>query len=291
MNRVIRYNITDNDDNIKVYTFLKGRKGYSTRLIRTLKTTENGITLNGDAVKTVDIIHSGDILCVSIPCENSEIEPADIPIDIIYEDDDVLVVNKSPFLAMHPTHNHQGDTLANAVVAHLVSEGKNTAYMAIGRLDKGTSGLVVLALNQLSACKLSGKIKKQYEAIVKGQPDDKGTVNVPIYRPDPMKTLRACSPELGEEYAVTNWHVTERYDGCARVELSLETGRTHQIRVHMSYIGHPLAGDSYYGDFHTEIGHQLLCCKKCEFVHPVSEKLMLFELNNCFKDELNFMFI
>ena len=177
---------------------------------------------------------------------------------------------------MHPTHNHQGDTLANAVAAHLAAQGKSAAFRAVGRLDKGTSGLVVCALNPLSACRLSGKIKKEYCALVQGELCGEGTVDAPIYRPDPMKTLRACSYEKGVEAAVTHWRAEQIFDGATLVSLRLETGRTHQIRVHMAFRGNPLAGDTMYGDFMPEIGHQLLHCRRCIFTHPVTgEKIEL----------------
>ncbi|MBR6361520.1 MAG: RluA family pseudouridine synthase [Clostridia bacterium] len=270
MPRIIDFEITDEYENIKIFTYLKYKKGFSTKLIRTLKNTGNGILLNGKFARTVDLLKAGDRLTVTIPDDESAPEPAESEIDIIYEDDDVLVVNKSPYMAMHPTHNHQGDTLANAVASHLAKEGKSCAFRAVGRLDKGTSGLVVCALNPLAASKLNGRIKKEYTAVVKGVPGNSGTVDVPIYRPDPMKTLRACSYEKGVESAVTHWELIEAREDRALIRLNLETGRTHQIRVHMAHVGHPLAGDSYYGDFLPEYGHQLLHCGKIEFTHPVT---------------------
>jgi 23S rRNA pseudouridine1911/1915/1917 synthase len=279
LSRIINYKISECDSEIKISTFLKYKKGFSSRLITKLKTIENGILLNGKFARTIDLIKTGDILTVTVPNGNSQIEPILSELDIIYEDDDILVINKSPYLAMHPSHNHQGDTLANAVAAHLEKESKACTFRAVGRLDKGTSGLVVCAMNSLAACKLSGKIKKEYYAIVKGNLEGNGTVDVPIYRPDPMKTLRACSYELGKENAVTHWTALENYNDATLVKLNLETGRTHQIRVHMAYIGHPLAGDSFYGDFYPEFNHQLLHCGKCEFIHPVTNKKVAFTAN------------
>ncbi|MBR3621445.1 MAG: RluA family pseudouridine synthase [Clostridia bacterium] len=270
MPRIIDFEITDEYENIKIFTYLKYKKGFSTKLIRTLKNTGNGILLNGKFARTVDLLKAGDRLTVTIPDDESAPEPAESEIDIVYEDDDVLIINKSPYMAMHPTHNHQGDTLANAVASHLAKEGKSCAFRAVGRLDKGTSGLVVCALNPLAASKLNGRIKKEYTAVVKGVPGNSGTVDVPIYRPDPMKTLRACSYEKGVESAVTHWELIEAREDRALIRLNLETGRTHQIRVHMAHVGHPLAGDSYYGDFLPEYGHQLLHCGKIEFTHPVT---------------------
>ncbi len=276
MPRIIDFEITEEYENIKIFTFLKYKRGFSTKLIRTLKNTENGILLNGRFARTVDLLKAGDKLTVSIPDDESVPAPAESEIDVIYEDDDLLIINKSPYMAMHPTHNHQGDTLANAVASHLAKAGKSCTFRAVGRLDKGTSGLVVCALNPLVASKLNGKIKKEYLAIVKGVPEKSGTVDVPIYRPDPMKTLRACSYEKGVESAVTHWELIDVREDRSLIRLRLETGRTHQIRVHIAHIGHPLAGDSYYGDFLPEYGHQLLHCEKVEFTHPVTGESVEF---------------
>ncbi len=276
MPRIIHLEITEEYKSIKIFTFLKYKRGFSTKLIRTLKNTENGILLNGKFARTVDLLKAGDKLTVSIPDDESAPAPAESEIDVIYEDDDLLIINKSPYMAMHPTHNHQGDTLANAVASHLAKAGKSCTFRAVGRLDKGTSGLVVCALNPLAASKLNGKIKKEYLAIVKGVPEKSGTVDVPIYRPDPMKTLRTCSYEKGVESAVTHWELVDAHEDRSLIRLRLETGRTHQIRVHMAHIGHPLAGDSYYGDFLPEYGHQLLHCEKVEFTHPVTGESVEF---------------
>lgn len=272
--RNVNYSVPEEYDGRKVIHFLRGYCGFSSRLMRKVK---YALTLNGKQTRTIDRIKAGDIIGATIPDDDIIPEVTEAEINIIYEDDDILVINKSPFMAMHPTHNHQGDTLANAVTAYLVKKGKQSAFRAVGRLDKGTSGLVVCALNPLSACKLAGNIKKEYCALVKGELNGTGRIDVPIYRPDPMKTLRACSYELGVEPAVTNWKAEKNFDGATLVSLRLETGRTHQIRVHMAFEGHVLAGDSMYGDFMPEIGHQLLHCRKCWFVHPVTQEEMEFE--------------
>lgn len=277
MPRKIDYTVTSEYDGRKVIHFLRGYCGVSSRLLRSIKFTDDGMKLNGVKTRTIDRLKEGDIVSITLPEDESAPEPLAAEIDIIYEDDDILVINKSPFMAMHPTHNHQGDTLANAVSAYLTQKGNTASFRAVGRLDKGTSGVVVCALNPFAAGKLSGGIKKEYSALVMGNLPETGTVDVPIYRPDPMKTLRACSYEIGVEPAVTHWQSEKRFDGATLINLKLETGRTHQIRVHMSFIGHPLAGDTMYGDFLPEIGHQLLHCRKCRFVHPVTDKEMSFE--------------
>lgn len=274
MPRNIDYTVTAEYDGRKVIHFLRGYCGFSSRLMRKVK---YALMLNGETTRTIDRIKCGDIVSVCIPDDDALPEITEAEIDIVYEDEDILVINKSPFMAMHPTHNHQGDTLANAVTAYLTKKGKSVAFRAVGRLDKGTSGLVVCAINPLSACKLSGKIEKEYAALIKGELTGEGRVDVPIYRPDPMKTLRACSYELGVEEAVTNWYAEKTFDGATLLRLKLETGRTHQIRVHMAFTGHPLAGDTMYGDFMPHIGHQLLHCRRCFFEHPVTGEKMEFE--------------
>lgn len=203
MKRTIKYKIPEEFDEKKVIAYLKGEAKISARLLRSLKRTENGITLNGEHIRTVDILHTGDELKIEIPCPDGEIEPMNIPIDVIYEDDDLIAVNKSPFLACHPTHNHQGDTLANALAYHLKSEGKQSVFRAVGRLDKGTSGIVICALNKHSAAKIPKTAEKEYLAVVSGKTEKFGMIDKPIYRPDPMKTLRAVG-EQGDR-AVTHW--------------------------------------------------------------------------------------
>lgn len=277
MPRKIDYTVTSEYDGRKVIHFLRGYCGVSSRLLRSIKFTDDGMKLNGVKTRTIDRLKEGDVVSITLPEDETAPEPLAAEIDIIYEDDDILVINKSPFMAMHPTHNHQGDTLANAVSAYLTQKGNTASFRAVGRLDKGTSGVVVCALNPFAAGKLSGGIKKEYSALVMGNLPETGTVDVPIYRPDPMKTLRACSYEIGVEPAVTHWRSEKHFDGATLINLKLETGRTHQIRVHMSFIGHPLAGDTMYGDFLPEIGHQLLHCRKCRFVHPVTDEEMSFE--------------
>ena len=221
------------------------------------------------------ILHTGDELKIEIPCPDGGIEPINIPIDIIYEDDDLIAVNKGPFLACHPTHNHQGDTLANAIAYHLKEEGKQSVFRAVGRLDKGTSGIVICALNKHSAAQIPKTAEKEYLAVVSGRTDKFGTIDKPIYRPDPMKTIRAVG-EQGER-AVTHLETIATDGEKSLVKIRLETGRTHQIRVHFASIGMPLVGDSMYGTDEMKLGHQLLHCARVSFVHPITGKRMTLE--------------
>lgn len=270
MGRLISYNVEEDYDGENVYKFLREKARISYRLLKTLKQIPNGIMLNGEHIRTVDIIHTGDILSVDIPCPESEIEPVEMPLEILYEDNDLLIINKDPFIACHPTHNHQGDTLANAVAYYLKSKNKNSVFRAVGRLDKGTSGIVICALNKHCAAMIPGNVEKEYLAIINGKPDKEGTIDAPIYRPDPMKTIRAVG-ESGD-YAVTHWEVLKQDDDKALARINLETGRTHQIRVHFAHIGMPLVGDSLYGTDSDGYGHQMLHCHMVSFIHPISKE-------------------
>ncbi len=274
--RHIEFLIDENYDGQKVIAYLRGEAKLSARLVNSLKRIEKGITLNGEHIRTVDILHNGDILAVNIPEDNNEIEPVEYPLDIVYEDNDIIVINKPAGLAMHPTHNHQGDTLANAVTAYLVSKGANTAFRAVGRLDKSTSGLVICALNKYAAASLSGNFEKTYFALVKGEFEGSGTIDKPIYRPDPMKTIRAVGNE--GDRAVTHWQCEWTDGEISLMKVTLETGRTHQIRVHFSSIGAPLCGDDMYGSTDMRVSRAALHCGILDFVHPVSGETMHFEV-------------
>lgn len=281
--RHIEFIIDNAYDGKKVIAYLRGEVKFSARLVNSLKRIENGITLNGEHIRTVDRMHNGDILAVNIPEDNNEIEPVNYPLDIVYEDSDVIVINKPAGLAMHPTHNHQGDTLANAAAAYFLEKGLNVAFRAVGRLDKSTSGLVLCALNKYAASCLSGNFKKQYFAVVKGKYVGYGTIDKPIYRPDPMKTLRAAGDE--GDYAITHWESLWTDGNNSLLKINLETGRTHQIRVHFSSQGSPLCGDDMYGSDDKRIGRAALHCGILDFDHPVTGEKMHFEVP--FPDDFN----
>jgi len=275
MPRRLEFKIGKEYDGRKVVHFLRGEAQLSVRLITKLKQLEDGIMLNGNHARTIDILKAGDFICLNIPQEGHTVEGLEFPLEILFEDADLLVVNKPPGLPIHPTRKHQGNTLANAVAWYL-EQGEKAAgsFRALGRLDKGTSGAVVCALNRYAASRLDSKIKKTYLAIVGGVYEGEGTVDIPIYRPDPIRTKRACGP-TGER-AVTHWRALAAKDGMTLMRIRLETGRTHQIRVHFAHLGTPLVGDDMYGGKKTDQGHQFLHCESQEFDHPVTgEKLTI----------------
>lgn len=259
--------IEQEDEGKDIYRFLKFKKGLSGRLIIRLKKYESGIRLNGVHARTVDRLHEGDLLEVTLIDPETEIQPSSIAVPILYKDADVLVYNKPPFMASHPSKNHQIDTLANVYAAHCAGSGHASTHRVINRLDKNTSGALVLAKNAYSASKLTGKVDKTYLAVVSGLlTQDSGSIEAPIARPDPMKTLRAVADN--GQYARTDYEVLQRGNGCSLVRCRLYTGRTHQIRVHMKYLGHPLAGDDMYGGDQRLIGRQALHCESVGFSLP-----------------------
>lgn len=274
MQRELKYTVPPQYDGEKVNKFLREGVGLSFRMVRSLRQIKGSMLLNGVPVRSIDPLTGGAELTLILPPDKSTAAPQEAEFEIIYEDDDILVINKPAGLAMHPTHNHQGDTLANAVAYYLNQHGKDAVFRVAGRLDKNTSGLVVCALNKLAAAKLNGNCKKTYYAVVEGDYSGNGTIDAPIIRPDPMKTLRAVG-EGGEE-AVTHWRALRSANGLTLLEVKLETGRTHQIRVHFSSLGTPLAGDEMYGAGTERIARHALHCGVLELTHPITEEKLVF---------------
>ncbi len=266
--RIIEYPVGEYFEGKKLISFLRGHVKISVRLLRSLKRVDGGIKINGKNARTIDLLHKGDTVTLSIPEDDSHSIPIDYELEIVYEDDDVLVINKPAMLPMHESHNHQGDTLANAVAGYLKKKGKSLAFRAVGRLDKGTSGLVICALNSHAAARLSGSFEKTYYAMATGHYEGSGTIDKPIYRPEPMKTYRTAD-DRGDR-AVTHYKVLESTKDYSLLKIRLETGRTHQIRVHFAYLGTPLYGDRMYGKEHPLIGRQALHCGEVSFKHPVT---------------------
>lgn len=266
--RELEYTVEEYFEGKKLISFLRGHVKISVRLLRSLKRIDGGIKVNGSHARTVDIIHAGDRVTLTIHEDESSSIPIDYPLTVVYEDEDVLVIDKPAMLPMHESHNHQGDTLANAVSGYLGKKGKSLSFRAVGRLDKGTSGLVICALNSHAAARLSGNFEKTYYAISTRHYDGVGTIDKPIYRPDPIKTYRTAD-DRGDR-AVTHYKVLESGKNYSLLEINLETGRTHQIRVHFAYLGTPLYGDRMYGEEHPLIERQALHCGRLSFTHPVT---------------------
>lgn len=265
--RVIEFEIKEKDNKRQIRDFLRDF-GVSASLLAKLKRTENGITLNGSFARAIDEIHTGDHLSISIE-NKGKMPPPLINNDVkkVFGDEDILVLNKPPMMPVHESRNHQGDTLANAAACYMKSD---TAFRAVYRLDRDTSGLVLIAENELAACKLAGRIKKDYYAVCKGVLTGSGTIDLPIKRMSDSIIKRGVSGN--GERAVTHWYAVKNNGINTLLKINLETGRTHQIRVHFSHLGYPLLGDSLYGGDCEKISRQALHCKTIYFNHPISEK-------------------
>ena len=282
--RTLTFTVPSEYQDRKVLHYLRGCAGLSSRVIRNLKTYEDGILLNGEPVRTIDRLSAGDVLTVNLPDDPVEQLPpmpdpefleGTLP-EVLYEDEDLLIVNKPGTMAVHPSHNHQGDTLANWITFHRAQEGRvPVMFRAVGRLDKGTSGVVVCALNAYAADRLQRGVEKEYLAVPSARLEGSGTIDAPIFRPDPIITLRVVD-ERGDR-AVTHWEALETIDDRTLCRVRLETGRTHQIRVHFASIGAPLVGDTLYGTPSEEIARHALHCARAELTHPVTGERILVE--------------
>ena len=245
------------------------------------KLIEEGlVTRNGKPGKINDKLHVGDAVTYEIPEPKAvDIAPKEMPLDIVYEDDDLLVINKPKGLVVHPAAGHSDDTLVNGLLYALGDDlsGINGELRPgiVHRIDKDTSGLLAVAKNDLAHTVLASQLKdhsmaRTYEAIVCGvMKEDSGTVDAPIGR-HPSDRKKMCVTQRNSKPAVTHWEVIRRYRGYTHIRCKLETGRTHQIRVHMAYIGHPILGDTVYGHKKPELGQSSQCLHAgtlC-FAHP-----------------------
>ena len=282
MERIFEYQITAAEEGRKIGDFLR-EKGYSRHLIRQLKETEDGLLRNAQPTFTTVALKAGDRIRVRLLeiAEGSEaIMPAPLPFEIVYEDEDLLVVNKPADMPIHPSFQNHGNTLADALTWHYQQHGEDFVYRCINRLDRDTTGLLIVAKHLLSASILSdmvGKreIHREYLAIVKGIPPENGTISAPIGRKKGSAILREVNFETGEP-AVTHFARLEIRNGLSLVSLKLETGRTHQIRVHMGYIGCPLIGDYLYYPECSRISRQALHSHRLSFLHPITGKALSF---------------
>lgn len=244
----------------------------------------NKIFLNGLPTYLDRPIVNGDVITIVIDFEedNSNVLPNDIPLNILYEDDFILALDKPSGLPVHPSVLHFSDSLSNGVKYYFDKINLHKKIRPVNRLDKNTSGIVIFAKNEyihdILSKQMQNKIfKKTYIAVCEGIFEDKvGTIDVPISRKENSIIERCVSP-LGDS-SITHYKVINEISGKFSVlEISLETGRTHQIRVHMSYIGHPIVGDSLYGNESSIISRQALHAYKVEFLHPVTHQSMILK--------------
>lgn len=260
--------------------FLARQPGNLSRSAAQRLIEEGMVTRNGVPGKKNDRLNVGDRVEYTIPeAKPVDIVPTEMPLDIVYEDDDLLVINKPKGLVVHPAAGHADDTLVNGLLYALGDDlsGINGELRPgiVHRIDKDTSGLLIVAKNDFAHLALSAQLadrslSRVYEAVVRGgMREDSGTVNAPIGR-HPTDRKKMAVTQKGSRSAVTHWEVIARYRGYTHIRCRLETGRTHQIRVHMAHIGHPLLGDALYGAPSPDKGlsGQCLHARELKFIHP-----------------------
>lgn len=283
MNRTITYIINEKNENQTIGQFLKIH-GYSHPIIVGLKKTTNGILLNERWVYVSNRMKKGDVLTINIEetASNSKLEPVFFPLDIVYEDDDLLIVNKTSNMPIHPSMGNYENTLANALAYYFKDQDSPFIFRCINRLDRDTTGLTIIAKNALSAAILgrqvsNRKIHRTYLAICEGNTPPSGTIAAPIARVCDSTIMRCVDFEHGEQAITHYWQLAyHKTLDLSLIKLKLETGRTHQIRVHMKHAGHPLIGDFLYHPDNTILHRQALHSCSLEFEHPVTKEIMHF---------------
>jgi 23S rRNA pseudouridine1911/1915/1917 synthase len=280
---ILEKKVTNIQEGTKIREYLKTELGLSTRLIRSASLGKR-IFVNNEVVKMNRILNVGEVIKIDLAKDESQdIAPEKMDIDIVYEDEDILVVNKKPFMVVHPTKSYQSGTLANGVINYFNESNQNCIVRLVSRLDMNTSGLIIIAKNQFSHGMLSkemseNKVEKKYLAIVHGIMSEKqGTIDLPIYRPEGIENgTRRIIDERGQR-SITHYEVVKEFKESSLVECKLETGRTHQIRVHLSNIGHPIYGDTLYGYGEEEeslIKRQALHAYGLDFKSPRSGEIL-----------------
>lgn len=297
MKRCINYNISNEWNGCTIQAYLKAL-GYTKQSLVDLKKMPENVLVNGEW-KFLDYkLKENDILIVNIneTGKSEKIVPVKLPFIIVYEDEDIVVVNKPADMPIHPSLNNYDNTLGNAAAYYFQNKGEDFVFRCINRLDRDTSGLTILAKHQVASGILYDQMKdrlihRKYVAFVENDIiDDEGTIDAPIARKEGSTIERVVDFEHGER-AVTHYHVIERKPNMAKLLLNLDTGRTHQIRVHMKYIGHPLIGDWLYNPNNKQLNRQALHSYELDFIHPITRKKMHFitdypeDMKNIWEDE------
>lgn len=281
MDRILTYTITPQEDGRQVLEFLRS-KGFSRHILTSMKPDKEALLVNGMRAGGRSILKEGDHFRVRV-METGSMEgivPAPLPLDILYEDEDILVLNKPADMPVHPSIGNYTNTLANAAAFYFQQKNELCPFRCINRLDRDTSGSLILAKNALSAAILSAQmrnreIRRTYLAVVCGVTPPSGTVSAPIGRVSDSVIQRQVDPEHGES-AVTHYERLAVRNDHSLLEIHLETGRTHQIRVHMGYIGHPLPADYLYHPVYDHFKRQPLHSFQLNFRHPLTGKNLCF---------------
>lgn len=279
-----KYNIIsyiNEDENLTLKEVLLDKLNFSVRSLSKMKRYKT-VKVNHEYIRPGDKINKGDLIEVKIEEDMADFKPQDLKLPILYDDFDIIMVNKPPFMVVHPTKSHFENTIANGVTHYVVEKSENVKIRFVNRLDMNTSGLVIVAKNPYAQFVLSSdmkedKVEKMYIAVVKGVvKEDFGTINEPIYRPTDDSIKRIVHEE--GQPSVTHFEVIERLKNATVLKLKLETGRTHQIRVHLNHIGHGIIGDELYGHVDENlINRQALHAFSLKFKQPRTREDLEFK--------------
>ena len=276
--KTIKLTVDNEYNNKPIKNLLRHKLSISAAIITDLKKHPNGILLNGNPAKATAVMYTGDVLTINIyDIPSPNVVPVEMELDVLYENEDVLVVNKPRNMPTHPSQNHHYDTLANGVMHYY--RNSDYTFRVITRLDKDTSGTVLIAKNRLAAVILSEQMRsqaihKEYVALCHGIPaEHQGIINAPIARVKGSTILRNVSPE--GKTAVTHYRVVSTHGELSLIKMNPQTGRTHQLRVHLAHIGHPIYGDDMYGS--PICGSTYLHCRSLTFTDPAGGKLITVE--------------
>ena len=282
MNRTISYDIDSHSEGLRVEQFLR-RKGYSAQNLSTIKRMPESILVNGVHYYMKQTLKAGDRLLVRIQETESSrnIPPVCAPLSVVYEDEDLIVINKPAGMPIHPSLNNYTNSLANALAWYYQQQGKPFIFRCCNRLDRDTSGLTVVAKhlvsgNILSTMTKKKEVRREYLAVVRGHiVPESGTISAPLARKGGTIIERVVDFDRGEP-AVTHYHLIQEANGHSLVSLQLETGRTHQIRIHLKHLGFPLVGDYLYNPDMEYISRQALHSFRLSFPHPITGEVMDF---------------
>lgn len=264
----LTFTVPGNIEEINAKVFLKKHCNVSSRMIARLKREKDGILRDGKILRTVDLLKGGEVIELNLPEDSSDIVPVNGELKILFEDDYIIVLDKPSDTPVHPTKIHQTDTLANLLAYYQAQKGESYTFRAINRLDKDTTGIVVVAKDRFTANSLFGNMKKTYTAICEGVIENSGTIDKPIKLLE-GHTIQRTTAKDGVR-SVTHYIPVKICKNLTLLDITLETGHTHQIRCHFSSIGHPLAGDDMYSGSLDKISRQALHCNSVSFIHPVT---------------------
>lgn len=270
-------------DGVLLRSFLRVELRLSAKMIKHLKFLPDGILINGEHVTVRYVLKAGDLLSLSVEdSENADIEPVDLPVEILYEDADIVIPSKPANMPTHPSHDHYGDTVANALAFRYRESGVPFVFRPVNRLDRNTSGLLLIARNRPTAGRLTEQMKKKqiektYLAVLDGEMSEKdGVIDACLHRTEQSIILReVCPPDAPDaDAALTAYTVLAAGNGHTLVEARPLTGRTHQLRVHFASVGHPITGDDLYGTPSPDISRHALHARTLAFSHPTTGEKM-----------------